>query len=538
MEESAPEWLVNPLTGVHVPEPGRPWWKIPDFDPAVGDIKFVWELSRMDWAVAFAQQAAKGEAQSLRRLNEWVADWCAHNPPYKGPNWKCGQEASIRVMHLALAALILGQAQASSVGLRDLVRLHLRRIAPTIQYAMAQDNNHGTSEAAALFVGGSWLMKHGEVAGERWMRSGRKWLENRAERLIGNQGGFSQYSLNYHRVLLDTLCIAEVWRRHEGLPAFSERYEARARSATEWLRHMVSEGTGDGPNVGANDGAQLLQVGHGGYRDFRPTVQLAMRLFARQSAIPGSGPWNDGCAWLGVPDPGVAAPPPGNYVDDEGGFAMLRIARAMALLRYPRFRFRPSQSDVLHLDLWLDGVNVLRDAGTYSYNTSPRWLVYFGGTEGHNTVQFDDRDQMQRISRFLMGDWLETRNFENLHVDGEYACFGAGYRDRMGACHHRQVRLGETRLNVVDAVAGFKRKAVLRWRLLPGQWAMERLPNGVRLKNAAMSPLLLEVTSSAEPVRCEIVEGWESRFYGEMTQVPVLEVEVRDPCRMTTIVRY
>jgi hypothetical protein len=217
---------------------------------------------------------------------------------------------------------------------------------------------------------------------------------------------------------------------------------------------------------------------------------------------------------------------------------MLRTARAMALLRYPRYRFRPSQSDVLHLDLWLDGINLLRDAGTYSYNTSPRWLAYFGGTVGHNTVQFDDRDQMPRISRFLVGDWLETRNLENLHEEGGHVCFGAGYRDRLGACHHRHVRLGETGLEVVDAVSGFKLKAVMRWRLAPGQWAMERLPGGVRLQNAAMSPLLLEVTSSAEPVRCEIVEGWESRFYGEMTQVPVLEVEVRDPCRMTTIVRY
>jgi hypothetical protein len=61
------------------------------------------------------------------------------------------------------------------------------------------------------------------------------------------------------------------------------------------------------------------------------------------------------------------------------------------------FRFRPSQADALHLDFWLAGSNVLRDAGSYSYNTEPEWLnVFPGHNASHNTVQFDDRDQMPR----------------------------------------------------------------------------------------------------------------------------------------------
>ena len=152
-----PDWLANPLTGQRIVAPERPWWLIPDFDPAVGDIKLIWEFSRMDWVLAFAQRARNGDTAALARLNAWLEDWCVHNPPYQGPNWKCGQEASIRVMHLACAALVLGQIRRPTTGLRDLVRVHLQRIAPTVCYAMAQDNNHGTSEAAALFIGGSWL---------------------------------------------------------------------------------------------------------------------------------------------------------------------------------------------------------------------------------------------------------------------------------------------------------------------------------------------------------------------------------------------
>ena len=81
-----------------------------------------------------------GDSRSLTRLNTWLADWCLHNPAYFGPNWKCGQEAAIRVMHLAMAALILDQQSGPSPALLTLIRAHLKRIAPTLQYALAQDN--------------------------------------------------------------------------------------------------------------------------------------------------------------------------------------------------------------------------------------------------------------------------------------------------------------------------------------------------------------------------------------------------------------
>ena len=41
----------------------------------------------------------------------------------------------------------------------QIVRQHLARINANIRYAIAQRNNHATSEAAALFIGGNWLLK-------------------------------------------------------------------------------------------------------------------------------------------------------------------------------------------------------------------------------------------------------------------------------------------------------------------------------------------------------------------------------------------
>lgn len=517
--EAPPDWHLNPLTGVRVPRPEREWWRIADFDSAVGDIKSIWEASRFDWALAFSQRACQDDGASIVQLNQWLSHWCQYNPPYHGPNWKCGQEASIRVLHLAMSAVILDQYCQPLPGLVALVDLHLKRIEPTIQYAMAQDNNHGTSEAAALYVGGSWLMKNNHPEGERWYGIGRKWLENRVARLIERDGSFSQYSVNYHRVMLDTLSMAEVWRQKLDLPAFSVTYGARARAAANWLYSFVDESTGDVPNIGANDGARLLQLTDTDYRDFRPSVQLAMALFCAQRGYPEAGAWDFPLQWLGLRGPVTVAERPSSQQFDKGGYFVLREGGSTAVLRYPRFRFRPGQADALHLDLWHGGRNLLRDAGSFSYNVEAQWLRYFPGTASHNTVEFDGRDQMPRLSRFLFGDWLRTCSLEPLvRGDGVVSC-AAGYRDGKGAAHARHVRLGADSLQVCDEVSGFAGKAVLRWRLEPGDWLLD----GNGASNGAQR---LSVTGNVPIVRCELVEGWESRYYLEKTRVPVLEVEV------------
>jgi hypothetical protein len=537
LREAPPDWLVNPLTGQRICEPHRPWWQIADFDPAVGDIKLIWELSRMDWVLAFAQRTRNGDVAALARLNAWLADWCKHNPPYRGPNWKCGQEASLRVMHLACAALILGQVRAALPALRELLVLHLQRIAPTVQYAIGQDNNHGTSEAAALFIGGTWLTELGDARGRRWAALGRALLEDRAARLIGEQGTFSQYSLNYHRMLLDTLSLAELWRRQLALPRFSPVWQRRALAATRWLHVLTDPTAGDGPNVGANDGARLLQLADTPYRDYRPSVQLAMALFAGQRAYSADGDWNNALHWLGVPVPTEVVPTPASLDADDGGFLVLRRGAAMALLRYPRFRFRPSQADALHLDLWLNGQNLLRDAGTYSYNTEPQWPDYFGGAAGHNTVQFDGREQMPRLSRFLLGDWLRTEGLERLEHTSHAVRAGAGYSDAQGAHHHRRVRLADGLLCVEDRISGFARSAVLRWRLAPADWQLLDVPSASesRCRRALNGHgHALTVTADVPILRCEIVQGWESRHYLEKTVAPVLELEVAQPGTLRT----
>lgn len=519
----APRWSHSPFgQGQEVAD--RNWWEIPDF--AGTDIKGIWELSRFGWLVPMATQAAHGDDDALRTMNQWLNDWLEKNPPYRGANWKCGQEASFRVIHLLAVAMVLDQVKSAPQALIDLVSLHLKRIAPTLSYAIGQDNNHGTSEAAALFCGGSFLALRGVAGAQKWADKGRHWLENRAAHLISPDGSFSQYSTVYHRLMLDSFSFVEGWRRRMGLKPFSRVMQGRLEAATAWLDAVVDRHSGDAVNFGANDGARILPFTDTDYRDFLPSLQTAAVLFCQKRALSEPGIWDVPLQWMDVPLPTAIAELPKSQSFDDGGMHVLRVGQAAGYLRYPRFRFRPSQSDLLHFDLWADGRNLLRDAGSFSYNASAEDSAYFPSPVAHNTVTFDGRDQMPRVSRFLFGEWAKAEDvtFED---GGDSVRASAAYTDSLGVRHHREVHLKANRFICRDTVSGAFEQAILRWRLIYGEYNLEE-------NRLTGEHLQLRIECDDPNAQLCLNSGEESLYYMQKSQIPVLELAVSRPCSIVT----
>lgn len=546
-----PNWFYDPFNKTSFEHTAKPWWLIPDFVEPGADIKSVWELSRFDWLIPLSQRAARGELGALDQLNSWLADWVKQNPPYFGPNWKCGQEASIRVMHLIVAALLLQQRNSALQSLTSLIEMHLKRIRPTLMYALAQDNNHGTSEAAALWLGGSFLAlnrddqqgkESDQANGKRYQKLGARFLNERVRALIMDDGSFSQYSVTYHRLMLETMSLCEVWVRQFDLPVFSEKSRARIALATRWLASMVIEETGDAPNMGANDGAHLLPLTNAGYRDFRPAVNLASFLFCSHAPHKNATALEQ-LDWFGFDSKelaygvanaeGVQA---GHHASAregvhkktkaltlfaDGGFIKIKQDDLSVFFRYPRFQFRPGQCDALHVDVWCGGENILRDAGSYSYNAPAAMLEYFNGPAGHNAIEFDRRAAMPKLSRFLYGKWLKPKSVRVSDGTNIISC-EAGYKDWQGVSHQRTLSLKGRTLTVVDTCAGFTKNAVLRWRLINADWQV----NDSSIASDAAS---ITISSDQTPLHLELVTGYESRYYLQKTELPVLEVEF-GPC--------
>ncbi len=420
-----PAWTRNQLTGETAPA-GRHWSTLGDF--AFGDIKGVWELSRFPWAFALARAYARTSderfAEGFWRLFE---DWLRHNPPNSGPNWMCGQEATFRLIAVTFARQILMQSPASTLGrsaaFRRFVTATGRRIEANLDYALSQSNNHGISECVGLLVAASVLPAAPEAA--RWWDKGIQSLRAQLADLVYADGGFSQHSAVYHRVLLHDLMIARCAMKVAGkeIPAW---FWDAGRSAAKFLGTLIAPETGEVPLYGPNDGANILPVSDADFLDFRPVWQAAAAVFLGYRSLP-PGPWDELAEWIGADDVhatrSLASQPGSKIYHAESGCLVWRSGESRLFLRCPvKFRHRPAQCDLLHVDIAWKGLRIAQDAGTYSYNTSGSFKDSFKTAAVHNTVTFDDHEPMQKVGRFLYlpwpqgeADWSDESTFAASH---------------------------------------------------------------------------------------------------------------------------
>lgn len=455
---SIPNWFVDPFSDIELNKKAinKHWTDTNEFDLNTGDIKNLWELSRFDWVTDLSRAYASTQDRAyLERLNKLLNDWAVHNPLNQGINWKCGQEASIRVFKLFNASIILGVNANINKNLFYFILGHLDRVDKNIRYAIAQDNNHGTSESAGLYIGSLWLLSQNNDLSnkysnqlEKYRDKGRRLLENRIQKLILRDGSFAQKSLTYHRVVIDTLSYvlyAIKLYKEDGL-----KDEERLYALGEWLLDMISSDAGEVSNIGANDGAMFENLHNNDYRDFRPSLSLYFALLDNRML------WNDKKVnevlfWRGIEEKDLNYKEPSkpvSYIKDNE-FVQLAYKDIIIRIIATQDNFRPG-NDVLHLDLWYKGKNLLLDSGSYSYNHPSS--DYYKSILSHNTLSFGGGEATPRLSRFLNGKWVRVKGIE-IEEDNEIIAWSGGYKDYRNNTHIRRVVINKSSdsINIIDA---------------------------------------------------------------------------------------
>ena len=545
-----PPWQRDPRDGAAWPH-DRHWSHIAD--DGGRDIKFVWEPSRFGSVFLLARAYARGAderyAEAFWRL---VEDWGAGNPPMLGPNWRCGQEASFRVMAWCFGLFAFAGAPATTparvAGLVAMLAWHAERITANIAYARSQKNNHAISEGVGLWTIGL-LFPELRLA-TVWRDAGRAVLEAEAERQIYDDGAYVQHSTNYHRLMLHDYCWAIELGRRNNRP-LGEAVLDRVARATHCLAQLVDAGSGGAPALGHNDGALILPLSDCPFDDFRPAVQLAYACVRGQRRY-GAGPWDEPAAWLcggralSAASGDRSARPAPPFLAPRGGFLVLEGPESRALLRCARFRDRPAHADQLHLDVWWRGENVACDAGTYLYTSGDGWANALAGTRVHNTVLVDGEDQMIRAGRFLWLDWARGTIEAVATPEGVDVCQAVhhGYA-RLGVTHRRAVvRVGDAWVVVDDLVGRGEHALRLHWLLTDAYASFDQPRSCVVLDLAAGAYTVQTLgppgtrAAICRGIDCAAVpDGWRSRRYGVKEPAHALSVEgrVRGPARFVSL---
>jgi hypothetical protein len=550
-----PDWLMAAVPSMRWPDQVH-WTRIPDLSAELGDIKYVWEPSRFGHVYTLARAyALTGDERYPELFWSHVESWSRANQPELGPHWRCGQEMSLRSLAWIFGLYAFRGSPASRPErvalLIEQLWYHALHVEKIHWYASrCVRNNHALSEAVGLFTIGA-LFPFLPRAGE-WQSQGLRRLAEEAAWQIYEDGSYVQHSMNYARLAVQlltwTLCVASANRIE--VPSV---LRDRANRLLDFLVAMQDPVSGRVPNYGPNDGALIFPLSSCDYLDYRPALN-ALSLALDRSRLYESGPWDEEACWfLGLekaapgsrlPAPGwgkgALVPPGAGSLElgaasaasfPDGGYYLLRGEGTHALIRCTSYRHRPAQADMLHLDVWYQGHNVLVDPGTLSYNLDPHWSRYFVGTASHNTVTVYGRDQMKKGSRFMWLGWTKSRVLRFETQEG-FALFEGEHYGYAPVVHRRQVVLHAGIYIVIDELAGDTSPHTFRLHWLVNDFPVEpdRAGATIRLPDRGRSPLCLMVLSSSAKrsswARADEVtpRGWQSLYYGE--RLPAWSYEV------------
>ena len=379
-----------------------------EFRQPVEDIKFLWEPARFGWAITlgkayhFTQQK-----QYSDKFWQYLEKFIHYNPLNFGPNWQSGQEVAIRLISIVISLnLFKPSFRSDSKKIRSVFELiadHAERILPTLAYAKAQNNNHMVSEAVGLYTAGIFLPRHPRSA--KWKKTGLDIFNQAVQNQISPNGEYIQHSTNYQRMFL----MLSLWMKFL-LETEGKDFEGPIRNnialATQWLSGQLDSLSGKVPNLGHNDGSNILLFSNAENSDYRPVIQASGRAFLAKTALP-AGEWDDLCIWLGLPNSPVLP----ESIDLKESWEANRIGSpdSWASMRAVQYSSRPAHADQLHVEIWHKGVNIACDAGTYLYNGAEPWDNQLSTTLVHNTISIEHQDQMTRASRFLWLDWSKAK---------------------------------------------------------------------------------------------------------------------------------
>ncbi|MFN8348912.1 MAG: alginate lyase family protein [Spirosomataceae bacterium] len=401
---SVTDWLTNP-TNHYRYDAEKHWTEIPDLSPTAGDIKYVWEKSRF----AFLYPLIRYDFQTGEDLAETVFGeidgWINANPINCGPNWRCSQEISLRVLNWTFALYYYKNSPALTEErfqrIIHVIYWQMRHVEANLDFSrIAVRNNHAITETLTLYLTG--LLYPFFPESKRWKILGKQGFEEEIAYQIYEDGTFLQFSMNYHRVVVQLLTWGIRLTEVNG-ERFSESVYERALRSVRFLRACQDEKTGWLPNYGNNDGALFFPLSAAHYRDYRP--QLA----ALEAALALESEASEDRFWYGLTDREVSSKTvnDGTQHFSQGGYYTLKDQGTLTFIRCGAYKDRPFQADNLHLDIWVNGENLLRDAGSYLYNTDEQWVNYFAGTASHNTLMLGTFNQMRKGPRFVWYNWIK-----------------------------------------------------------------------------------------------------------------------------------
>jgi len=518
--EAAEELMIGQFTFKGVTyqfQRGIDWF----FHPNGSHVGWRWDLNRHFFLLTTAKAFLyTGDGRFLSRVGEILADWSEKNPCQPGqPNWDSPFEVAARLCnwmwlyHLLSNHEFRNERYITQNLLRGII-MHANYLYYVIEIQLP--NNHLLLEAKALYSAS--LMFKGLPFGAKLHKKAFRHLKNQVGRQIRKDGGHSEQSIGYHRII-----CSELWdllfqcQKHDDMGGV-ELLRDPLLGMTEFLLAMLRP-DGTLPSIGDTSATDT-------YYRFNPFMMAAvlfnnaefksaavllgeddLTLFAL--GVAGAEIYN-GFALEPLERLSRSFPQSGFYVinDDE----RVHVVIDCGPFCDTKAPFH-GHDDILGFDMSIGGVPLFVDSGSDGVPTgnpeAMRWRSYFKGSAAHNVIMLDGKDR----SRFDERSWvLQVAKPGDPHwFAGEKVIYFAGSHDgysrTLKAIHRREIVLVKGQfLCIVDRVYGVGSHQIdLLYHLAPDKSAIRKGGGLIDIENEY--GYLAHLTISARSGNMKVVRG-------------------------------
>lgn len=389
-------------------------------DPAArSDVKFPWELSRLQWMLPLGQAfLLTGDDAYARKARALIESWLEANPHAESINWSCTMEVALRIVSLSWLFHAFRHADAwrDATFRGEFLRALYLHADFTARHLEKSDisGNHYTADAAGLVYAGLFFGDHAE--GKAWFELGWTILRDELPKQVYADGVDFEASIPYHRLVQELFLYPALYARLHGveIPApYGERLGLMARYTAAYAR-----GDGSVPLIGDADDARTLPLGSQAINDHRYLLGISGAAFHDAELMARFDGSLSEIFWLLGPDvaatladPSRRRAVPASAAFPSGGYYVMRSADDHVFAACAPVglggRGGHTHNDCLSIDVMLAGVHLFSDCGAYVYTADYAERNNFRSTAYHNTPRVDEKEINRYVSPAFLW-WLHN----------------------------------------------------------------------------------------------------------------------------------
>jgi hypothetical protein len=513
----------------------------------VGDVKYVWELNRLQHLVllGLAFRHTKKVAYRDEIISQTIS-WISTNPFMMGVNWKSPLEAALRLISWASVCCLIGNQFPAIFHEQLRVSIYQHQYFIWKFYSKhSSANNHLIGEMSGLYIASIIWPFYRES--KFWRRMARETLIREMMRQVEPDGVGVELATEYQLFILEFLLMTGALGQVTVDP-FPQQFWHRLNHMINFVS-AISDRNGNFPMFGDGDSGQVIAFPH--TPQVRAGSLVRLGLLCRES-IPNPDDsdartrlllWGQSAENLPLMaeserHKGLRAFPRGGYYVLTDGQdrvdAMMAVFDAGPLGLPPLYAH--GHADALSFWLSYGGQEFLIDPGTFCYYGQDLWRDYFRSTAAHNTMRIDGQDQSIPSGRFQWSQVARSQVHHTQETDKwiEVEALHDGYRrltDPVVHCRCLRLFKRSKDLLITDRLICVDSHDVEIYFHFHENCHVRQIGSNSFTAEIENKKLRIRLD---DQLTCEVVRGserpilgWVSRIYGVKTPSPTIVGRVR-----------